>query len=692
MASFLVAGPGVGATLHAATRGKFIYIVSNDPQFDNRVVWLESGDFETGVWREEKFGTRIETRTPMEPVGAGPGIGITGQYQFHWRLVDTVRSRHTRLSVPATDVIHTDEKYMRFTLPELLESVDPLEERRQYNRWEVWGTTSTLDPAHASGGRTFFVDSWDVNPAFRSGATLRFVDSCSLMHKDYNDGSLFDSSNIGDVGMAASQEYDFTADDAAPEPPSAERIAVYQDIVVLAAGEKPAAGGNTESSGTVTLRWSPSHRLAPEEFPEVNNFPTRITRGRAALLEISEYLYVLGDGPYYRMQRRGSFVEILQMGSGQSLVSPEAACVAGNRIFAIMEHGAVFIDPATGAVRDLQALDRVLRDRWFHSGLVKANISCAYDNHMKAIFVQSGQTEETVILWTKTGRITVREDARFMFVRQVDHADGSRAMHLMQSANRISQPFAFPKASVLPQSMYGLPRDFNMNREIISSEAGSQSTLVVLDGDPFGALDLTGMSVRILSGPLAGQGFAITETFPDPGLRISRVLTRAELVGFSLSIGGVPFRVVGGPIASGEPTTTHRKSMEGARAVVSRFRGDTGYLESRNPVLRIGVVSYENMAATDQAAITAGRGNVPYSLNNWVPLPAHAGHETVVPSRDLALSATNPAVNHGPLEATGALLFPYAWCDVGNFSFELHEFAVSGTIGPSEFIEDVPDD
>ncbi len=709
------------ADLHAASRGKFMYLVDPKGREEPKVVWLESGSFETGTWRIEKMGTQLVTSAGVDvrpafedPEVQGAGISFRGQYQFHWRLVDTNRSRHTRLSIPAVVIFNNNEERVRFQAPSLSAAV--ARERRQYNRWEAWGTVSTLDPAHAAGGRTFFMDSWDVNPDFRSGLASKFVDRAFFLNTVFLDTATADATNIGDETMAAADAlgtYDFVADDAAAIPPPADRIAVYQDITVLASREKPAAGQTTESAGTVTLRWSPSHRLAPEEFPSVNSFPTKITRGKAAFLEVSEYLYVLGDGPYYRMQRRGSFVEIFQMGSGQALVNPEAACVVGNQIFGIMEHGAVFITPADGSTRDMRALDRVLRDRWFYSPRIKAGISCAYDNRMKAIFIQSGESEETIILWTKTGAITVRSDALFRFARQVEHVEGSKALFLASfPANFICEPRAYPESSTEPQSMFGLPENFPLNQEVVvvnqrgpePGRNGDHTELFLGGFRGVPRLDLAGMSLRVLTGKVAGQGFKILEGEGGNGsswrVVISGDLESEEVLGELVSIGAVNLAIVGGPLASGDPVTTLRKSVEGARVVVSRFRGDTDYLEAGSPIIQAGVLTYEELISREPAIITFLKEDLPYRLNDWVPVLGdasggtvlgHAGARTLVPSDGRPLSATNQAINHGTLEAAGTLLFPFVRTSVGNFSFELHEFAVSGTIGPSEYVEDVAD-
>lgn len=428
-------------------------------------------------WRWDFLGVppRGQLYVNASETAAG-GYTIVGNYRVAGRLVDTFRRRlsnATFLKADATDAeqdvpeqadtlaFAANAGYITADLVLVTGGYVSSEISTNRNRdfWNYWQVLTTLSSGATTtpGGGTFFViDQMKTRDLWRDGSNGTVGSMRAFYNGDRDENTAPQQAPMVDRALGAQPAYDFEFDDFLDfeELGECHGMAFYKGGLVVAACVQPRKSDGTlaEIDGNISLLWSDTRYVAPENFPRPNSYPTKyrpqrqipfgttsethlqenIYRPLVAFAEASNNLYVFGDGPIYRMVKSGTDMQVDELDQGLKPLNRNAVCSFGRGIIALTESGVWAIDGATGSIQKMRSLSRLLQDRWTAPD-IRRHISCAYDSVMDTVYLLCPGTAEMVCLNLGTNRLTMESAANFTMVRQADMPSVSGA-HLDKRA------------------------------------------------------------------------------------------------------------------------------------------------------------------------------------------------------------------------------------------------------------------
>lgn len=426
---------------------------------------------------------------------------------------------------------------------------------RFFTHYEMISSISTGDVNNSAGPPYFVMEYYAARDAWIAGTVTtdeikRTVASGNWMQDVARivSGTGGNSGPYSDLAIAAQFEYSFE-EDVFLEWDSFTRVcasAMYEGLSVLA----------VDDEGSVKLIWSSTTRYAPENFPFDNSYTTIIKSryydssewpyqyGNVALVPCGDFLYILGDGPAYRMRRVGSTVEIVKVNDHVPLLNKYAVCSLGNSLLVVTKSGIKIIDAASGSIVNVDALNEVISKRWFagYKSEIHAVIQVAYDRLTDEVYIFNPFYSEAVVFNPTTKRIAWWSGLPFDYLREFDDlVDGNIAVRRAAFINgwgKICTPKFYLDDDVYPgqQPQYNncgiRTTNTSQDRLTFTVKTASYSTdniygishlrleLTNLDGTVFEmpGYQWSGTSIGFMTGPLAGKMYRLTYNRDHVGL------------------------------------------------------------------------------------------------------------------------------------------------------------------------------
>lgn len=468
----------------------------------------------------------------------------------------------------------------------------------------------------------------------------------------------------------------------------------------------------TTNSSNVVVQWSDPTSVAPEMFNPVNSYITRLdARKPFALVTCGDFVLAVGSGPVVRFRLNGSFVEVVELTKGLELVSNKAAVEVRGSLLAVTKSGVFEVEPASGTVTPLGAVNRLMRDFW---GATASAVKCVFDETMDVVYLVNTTNKTAIKLWIEKQRLTQLEDFPYTFLCQQIINGSKRAVFITEQGR-----FVFP-ARYMGESSYGtvtmagvlgrtsafLNKRFNFR--VYSITGGGSFSFVLEDSEDtfFEEYATThnkalanqywgGFNLYLLTGSSRGRKIPIVTV--DDGTSTRGIITTDHdpssylAVGDYVSFTPVIFGAVGPPLDSGTRgvSGTQLREVYAANAVLPLLitnghawaakAGNTEYAPAAlYPVFEMGVVDNDGLLRTEPQTSTVW-------FDRYYNTTAQERSCTVPDiAKGYAYSSDNPATMFGYLRGTGHILYPYFKSWISNCVFRLKEWSVRGRIVPSE--------
>lgn len=399
---FSVNGTGLGLsgkTWDLAMRGHLLYILSSD---GNHVVVSFDGAGDT--LKVKQFGAGIVLPVTGATAGEGAmttGYGLVGQYGLAYRYFDPVRFRVTPLS-PAAAVgvtVLARHPFLRQTANNALVNShvapDP-----DYKFIEGFQSLSSLTITVPPGG-TLYRAGYGSIQATPHQPLMRF-----MLNPDAGQAV-----TVHDRWWPTTDA--FLAVDATRQWDPYREVVGEVKRVYATSHFEGVTFAIEERDGQLDLRWSPSWRLEPENFPYTNTYPLQVPVSDGSLcrfLAARDALILLAGSKAFRIDKDGTAIQVSTIYDGYSLLHTDAAVVVGNTVFAATQDGLLEINAQDGAVTPLPQLSRVFRRRWRGSltpGSTESSVRLGYDERMKALYVLHPGLKELLVLSLENASMTL---------------------------------------------------------------------------------------------------------------------------------------------------------------------------------------------------------------------------------------------------------------------------------------------
>lgn len=436
-----------GYKLSVTDDGRCLYIVGTDGTNSLARVAYWHPDYSQLI--VTNMGTALSTVTGSSPaITATATSGNTyriplGGVVCAYRGYDSTRQRWSPMTEISGDVAPspfapTTDRYFRvnYSLPTAQQAIAVA---NNYNEIELYSTISSgvnlVGPAaNQAGGVQFIRTTFDCT----AGTTATYTGG------DATAGTYADA--MTDTALVLQEYNDPVLDYVESTVPQMEAIHFYQGANFIL----------TQSDGFVNIQWSRLDRQEAENFPPLNIKRTRIrANGGAQFVEAGDYLWVLGDGESYRIQKEGESLAIHRFLDNFSFVGRTCATTLGSDIIAVSTQGVQLINGNTGTAEQITALDRLIHRRWskllrgkLYSGKdIREKIYCAYDGRLHAVFIYCRPAAECAILWVSTNRVTMLTDClwSYMITSYLPNtrADAKRALMFTEDVGADNAPSSF---------------------------------------------------------------------------------------------------------------------------------------------------------------------------------------------------------------------------------------------------------
>ena len=780
---------------------RFIYI-SNRDNSENITLWFDwdrhslggnNGQPNDNGWVADYFGI-----PPMDDLNlwnsiaptASTGFMIEGEYAAQVRLIDIERSRvtnpaHTvRVTTTGTgdttDAVGSDSILVG-RIPYLHDAAD------DGNRWssivrdggasapawasdtglaggtseigQRWGqiqllmSLSTLDKSVVAGPDFYVADQWEVHTAWKNTPTTEFLITNWTAFADAvrsidTSGATSNELPLTDVGLAQNPEWNIGEDLywawSQGNLRVIEGMGHYQGMTYYAVVDS--------KTNWLRIFYSDPRDFLPENFQIGAEFLTEYrakgehdstlndrTATTVAFLGAADYMYILGDGPIYRSRRDGPWVDFIKVHDSLPLLNRHSACTFGTGIFMLCEGGAYLLDGATSGVTKVDAIERLIRDRW-SAPEVRRWLQVAFDATMDCIYILNPCHAELVELNIATNAVTMYDGAYFSFVRSTKLRTQSglaeRAMffnyHGIVCVPQFERDDDIRQYTMHGQSDRDIDSDgltapdyWNFYVSAVSettSSHGSRNVTRLTLTDPNSTATaiqapshmLNGGTVAALDGAAAGKLFVCwgkplglsggSYTWNDATNTVDVLGHSLGIaVGDHIAVGPVPLVLVGGPLPGTSKTRfLQRKHVDSSTCVLSNIRSSTGETAraSNFPTIKAGICGVSALLGNEPLSVpdkstafdnfdTGGRIEfhpAEGALPRWVDL---TDSTVYLPTGILGYpdELTPEQATNGispPDGVAGGTLFPLIVSDVSNVLFDLLEARYRGTIHRSE--------
>ena len=390
--------------------------------------------------------------------------------------------------------------------------------------------------------------------------------------------------------------------------------------------------------------WSAISQGEVENFPVLNyeelDDPSERVLG---LYAGSTAAFAVTNMGIYRILRAGTSLSITRIAYPLGCVGRFAACCVGDVLYVVTRTGVKEIDGATGEVRNVRLLNRLVFDDKLWAGTL-SSVQVGYDGFAGAILFLNTSLHELVLLWESTGAVTRIVDVPWSFIASgpdVKTNNGAQRAYLVDSVGKTHTVDAFREAG--KATMCGASASETVNGQVTT---GSATHIIdTLATFPVGCI---GFKVYILSGTRSGETATIT-------VRNS---------GSDLTIAGLS-----GTLAIGD-----RYSV--APVVVNiRFPRLSG-LGADDPFVR-------KIASNITASLSDLQGEVTSSdVNAYVYMGLHSGSQELV-SSPVRVSIIPDKVVVQAARAKNKI-FPFLASYGSNMDYEVDAILVQGQLSASE--------
>ena len=477
------AGTGIGLSGKSwdiTMRGHLLYILVSD---GNHVVVTFDGPGNTVLVKPFGPGVVLPAAGMTTATGGtGSPYGIEGQYNMAFRYFDPLRLRWTAMSVAHTATIAAGPANVSISL------ADPSADINSYcapdpgYKYIVgYQSLGSLDTTVPPGGTLYRAGHGSITTTPHAPVLLFMWEPAA--------------------GGATTEQWRWwpTSDAFLAVDPT--RIwDPFREVV----GEVTRVYATThfegvtfaveERDGQLDLRWSPSWRVEPENFPYTNTFPLQVPvsdGGLCRFLAARDALILLAGSKAYRIDKRGTAIQVSTIYDGYSLLHTDAAVVVGNTVFAATQDGLVEINAQDGTVTPLPQLSRVFRRRWrgnLTPGDATASVRLGYDERMKSLYLLHVGLSELFVLSLETAAMTLLPycGARSLFTcKDLDTGLVDRC-YLLGESGWLAYPNA-EEPSGQPRTMGGA----RMNSAQISCGFNFKPASVAESGTPVSTAKLT---------------------------------------------------------------------------------------------------------------------------------------------------------------------------------------------------------
>lgn len=180
---------------------------------------------------------------------------------------------------------------------------------------------------------------------------------------------------------------------------------------VMYVGDILVSQTNRDPTGASVIRWSMTSRVSPENFSSLAFYPlARPGDEVLVFLPLGPAVVALARENVYLVRREGTAMRVYHLLSGTGVFNRRAAVSVGGTVFFASETGLYTIS-GDGAVDTIKHVEQVFRRRWVNSGL--DDISLAYCQQTRALYVHHKSRREALVLFMETGRTTFLADMWF---------------------------------------------------------------------------------------------------------------------------------------------------------------------------------------------------------------------------------------------------------------------------------------
>lgn len=390
--------------------------------------------------------------------------------------------------------------------------------------------------------------------------------------------------------------------------------------------------------------WSAISQGEVENFPVLNyqelDDPSERVLG---LFAGSTAAFAVTNMGIYRILRAGTSVSMTRVAYPLGCVGRFAACTVGDVLYVITRTGVKEIDGATGEVRNVRLLNRLVFDdkRW--AGTL-SSVQVGYDGFAGAIVFLNTSLHELVLLWESTGAVTRIVDAPWSFIASgpdVKTNNGAQRAYLVDSAGKTHTVDAFREAG--KATMCGAGASETVNGAVTTGSATH-----IIDSAASFPVGCVGFKVYILSGVRSGETATIT----------------ARGSGTDLTVSGLSGTLTTGDRYSIAPVVVHVR--------LPRLSG----MGADDPFVR-------KIASNITASLNELRGEVSTNdVNAFVYMGLHSGSTELVVN-PVRISAVSDKVavraNVGKNK-----VYPFLASYGSNMDYELEALLVQGQLSASE--------
>jgi len=359
--------------------------------------------------------------------------------------------------------------------------------------------------------------------------------------------------------------------------------------------------------------WSHITQDEPENFPVLNY--EELDDASERVLELfagASAAFATTNMGIYRIVRAGTSLSITRIAYPLGCVSRGGACIVGDTLYVVTHTGVKEIDGATGEVRNVRLLNRLVFDdnRWAGS---LSSIQVGYDAFAGAVVFLNTSLNEMVLLWESTGAVTRIVDAPWMFMASgpdVETDNGAQRVYLVDALGKSHTIDAFRAAGKI--TMCGAGASDTVNGTITTDTVNT-----IIDSAATFPADVVGFKVYVMSGDLLDESATITVRDSGTALTISG-LSGSLGVGDRYSIAPIVVNIRLHRLSGyGSDDPFVRKVASNMMASLARLGGETGGSDI-NAFLRLGLHAGSEgeelvantvriSATTDQVVVRASR-------------------------------------------------------------------------------------
>lgn len=687
--------------------GRFVYVLGTKilTSIESRgiVAWWAGPtltDYNKGV-RTDLYGVppQLALYASVDSTETSGGLALIGGYRYGGRLVDSLR---LRASNPGWDppsinggivkgwpspsqangsLFVAAEGHTRANLS-WVTSVG-VGDKSLWDRYQMMSTLGGVDADGmeiAGSGSFYIVDEMPTRTQFQTqtgsdtsvaGKADIFIDD--QRKEDYSVTRQNWPTQEGD--LATGQAFDFNLDYYYDwyEEGLCYSACVYKGCIVKAVNL--ISRGNEQDYTSVglyrdkvSLIWTDTRRFALENTPLPFHYETEypvpkitslwatgftsqnqarrdaIKRARIGMGIASDYLYVFGEGPIYRMFKDGATMSVNQLSQSLVLLSRASVCSAGYALFVAAESGIFMLDGASGTITQLTILDRLIRDRW-KSDVMRETVQLAYDSVLDVVCILCAAAGEMVKIWLGSRKISM-ESCNYSYIRSISvptNAGRTSSRVLFSTyGGKILYMNNVETTNLNQYTQHGMGlTDKSMVVKVLTANTGvyggySSTRLLIGNLTDISSstwkpnnLLLTEITITVMTGPLQYRTYQTT-AYLDPDndgyIYLSGTLSAIDFVGALLQVSSTPMMVVGGPLAGrSQMRYLERKHVDFSLPILPTIKGDVSW-QTETPLVLSGVCGETAITSAENIPDSGVGGTQPIwkqgpgVLSSWVNL------------------------------------------------------------------------